>query len=282
MNSKQIVENIFKTNGIKWEIKDYNNYLDPKCKTSASIYSKLIRLYSNANNKTEYTILNSGIKDLLRMTIIIEYSEVISTIKKLRQSFPDLSGYINYKNSGYRGVHLNLKIDGIPCEIQLSPKIIVMGVDYLHTLHEKWRDFDSSSEMKFLIQREQEILNNNIQNKNNLLKSLNEEKNILKNKILEEQKDLELRNKTYNDIFNAANFPLYEEEITKAIYELNQIQEESLPLTNPTLINIFNKNLLSKGDIDKNKVKAVSDQLPQNIQLSQDKLINLVKNCLGL
>ena len=282
MNNRIIVENILNKNGIKWQLKEYKNYLNPNCKTAESIYSKLIRLYSEKKYKKEYTVITSGIKDLLRMTIIIEYSEVISTIKKLRKKFPDLSGYINYKDSGYKGVHLNLKIEGLPCEIQLSPTIIVMGVEYLHTLHEKWRDFNYNDEMELLTQKELEICNNNTQNKNYLLKEIEKEKNILQKKKNEEQKDLELRNKTYNDIFNAADFPLYEEEISKALSELNQQKKESLPLTNPILINICNKNMLTEEKLNKDKVKEVAKELHKNIETKQDILINLVNDCLNL
>jgi len=283
MDSKETVENIFKNNGIAWKVKEYNTYIDPKCKTAKSIYSKLTRLYNNSKNEKEYTVKSSGIKDLIRMTIITEYSEVIPIIQKLRQSFPDLSGYINYKESGYRGVHLNLKIDGLPCEIQLSPKIIVMGVEYLHTLHEKWRDFNSLRELEELTKRKQEILKDkNIQNKNKALKILSQKVLTLNNKIKEEAKDLELRNKTYNDIFNAASFPIYEKDIARTIYTLNRMKEDSSPLNNKILIDIFNKNLLSEGELDKNKVMKVSEELNKNLKLTQDKFVKLITNCLNL
>jgi len=283
MDSKETVENIFKNNGIAWKVKEYNTYIDPKCKTAKSIYSKLTRLYNNSKNEKEYTVKSSGIKDLIRMTIITEYSEVIPIIQKLRQSFPDLSGYINYKESGYRGVHLNLKIDGLPCEIQLSPKIIVMGVVYLHTLHEKWRDFNSLRELEELTKRKQEILKDkNIQNKNKALKILSQKVLTLNNKIKEEAKDLELRNKTYNDIFNAASFPIYEKDIARTIYTLNRMKEDSSPLNNKILIDIFNKNLLSEGELDKNKVMKVSEELNKNLKLTQDKFVKLITNCLNL
>ena len=283
MNCKEILEEIFRKNGIKQEIKEFDSYIDPKCKSAKSIYSKLIRLYSIKTNKTNFSVSNSGIQDLLRMTVIVEYSEVIPTIKKLKETFSDLTGYIKKKNSGYHGIHLNLKVDGIPCEIQLTPKIVVMAVDYLHTLHEKWRDFDSIKEMNLLKQRKLEILkNNNTKEKNKLLKSLEKEKTILLNKIKEEQTDFELRKKTYYDVFDVAKFSLYQNNIGITINKLNETNQESPLMSNIELINIFNINLLTNGQLDKNKVKQVAEQLETHIKHVQYKFVNLVKNCLLL
>jgi len=178
---------------------------------------------------------------------------------------------------------LNLKVDGIPCEIQLAPKIVVMAVDYLHTLHEKWRDFDSVKEMNILKKREYEILKNkNIQKKDKLLKSLEQEKRILRNKIKEEEKDFELRKKTYYDVFNVTNFSFYQDDIATAINKLNETSVESSIMSNIELINIFSINLLTNGNLDKNKVKQVAERLSNSIGDVQDKFINLVKKCLLL
>ena len=38
---RSIVEKVFKQNGIEWKVKDFENYIDPKCKTANSIYDKL-------------------------------------------------------------------------------------------------------------------------------------------------------------------------------------------------------------------------------------------------
>jgi len=283
MDCKEVLKDIFAKNGIKWQLKDFGDYVDPKCKTAKSIYSKLMRLYSVEKNKTNFSVSDSGINDLLRMTVIVEYNDVIPTIQKLKETFPELTGYLKIKKSGYRGIHLNLKVDGIPCEIQLAPKIVVMAVDYLHTLHEKWRDFDSVKEMNILKKREYEILkNNNIQKKDKLLKSLEQEKRILRNKIKEEEKDFELRKKTYYDVFNVTNFSFYQDDIATAINKLNETSVESSIMSNIELINIFSINLLTNGNLDKNKVKQVAERLSNSIGDVQDKFINLVKKCLLL
>lgn len=284
MDSKKIVENILKNNGVEWKVKDFDRYVDPKCKTATSIYSKLVRLYSNSDNKKEFTISNSGLKDLLRMTVIVEYSEIVDTIKKLKSIFPDLTGYLAFKDSGYCGIHLNLKIDGLPCEIQLAPKIVVMGVDYLHTLHEKWRDFDFYEELNELEKRKKEIINSDSSacEKKELLKLIDQEEFVLQSKIKEEKEDLELRKKTYGEIFNTAGLPIYQNDIMKAINELFEEKEDSLPLVNIEIINLFNENLLTDGKVDKYKVNQVTDKLLKNIELVQDKFVNLVKECLQL
>lgn len=284
MNSKKIVEDIFMRNGIEWDIKDFNSYINPKCKTLFSIYSKLKRLYSANDERIEFTLLNSGIKDLLRMTIIVEYSEVVSIVRKLREFFPDLTGYINNKDSGYRGVHLNLKIDGLPCEIQLTPKIVAMGVDYLHTLHKKWRDFDCYKELKMLEQKKQNIIFSDISDleKENLFKLLEKEDIILHNKINDERKDLELRKRMYSEIFNAAELSIYQNDIERMMEELRENKIESLSFSNSVLISAFNTNLLVDGEVNFDKVSQVIKEVSNYLEMGQDKLIELVKQCLQL
>ena len=249
MNNKQILQEIFNKNGIVWNIKEFNDYIDPKCKSAKSIYDKLIRIYSKDKNKDHYSINDSGIDDLLRMTIISEYSEVSSIINKLQKEFPDLSGYITIEKAGYRGVHLNLKIDGLPCEIQIAPQLVVMGVDYLHTLYEKWRNFDNTK--------------------------------ITDKKILEEErKDFHLRKKTYDELFKITKFEQYQKEISQTIERRNKSKKESLPLTNKHIIELLNINLLTNQEIDKEKVNLVAKKLSKSIISTQEKFVNLVKQSL--
>lgn len=283
VNSQKVLEDIFRKNGIEWEIKDFDNYVNPKCKTAKSIYSKLTRLYYATDDKSVFNISNSGITDLLRMTIIVEYEDVVQTIQKLKQNFPDLSGYLKNKASGYRGIHLRLKIDGVPCEIQLAPKIVVMAVDYLHSLHVKWRDFNYRREIDLLNQREQDILKLiNNQEKDELSDMLKLERKFLQNKYHEEEKDFELSKKTYDDVFDATNFSLYYDEIATAINKINEVSEKSSLLSDPKLVNIFNINLLTNGEYDQKKVKQVAELLSSSIEDIQDRFVNLVKECLLL
>lgn len=250
MNNKEILQEIFNKNGIVWNIKEFNEYIDPKCKSAKSIYDKLIRLYSKENTKENYSINDSGIDDLLRMTIISEYSEVPSIIDILKKEFPDLSGYITIEAAGYRGVHLNLKIDGLPCEIQIAPQLVVMGVDYLHTLYEKWRNFDNTK--------------------------------IKDTKILEEErKDFDLRKKTYDEIFEITKFEHYKEEISQVIEKIKKSRKDSLPLTNQYIINLLNMNLLTNQEIDKEKVTLVAEELSKSITSTQEKFVTSVKQIIG-
>lgn len=250
MNNKEILQEIFNKNGIVWDIKEFNDYIDPKCKTAKSIYDKLIRLYSKEKPKENYSINDSGIDDLLRMTIISEYSEVPSIIDKLQKKFPDLSGYITIEAAGYRGVHLNLKIDGLPCEIQIAPQLVVMGVDYLHTLYEKWRNFDNTKI---------------------------KDKNILE----EERKDFDLRKKTYDELFEITKFEQYQAEISQVIEIINTSKKESLPLTNQHIIELLNRDLLTNQEIDKEKVILVAEELSKSITSTQEKFVTTVKQTIG-
>lgn len=251
MNNKQILQEIFNKNGIVWEIKEFNDYIDPKCKSAKSIYDKLIRIYAKENKKEHYSMIDSGIDDLLRMTIISEYSEVPLIIDNLQKEFPDLSGYITIEKAGYRGVHLNLKMDGLPCEIQIAPQLVVMGVDYLHTLYEKWRNFDNTK--------------------------------IKDKKILEEErKDFHLRKKTYDELFEITKFEQYKDEIYQTIEKINKLKKESLPLTNQHIIELLNIDLLTNKEIDKEKVYLVAEKLSKSIISTQEKFVNLVKQSLNI
>lgn len=284
MYSKKIVQDIFNKNNIKWEVKDFGNYINPKCKTANSIYDKLFRLYNNKPNKKTFSIADSKIDDLLRMTIIVDYNKVTTTIKTLKENFPDLTGYLQIEKAGYRGVHLNLKVDGLPCEIQLAPKIVVMAVDYLHNLYEKWRSFDYNKEILLIEERENTILNSvsNEQEKLNQLNLLDNDKHILEEKRQQELKDFKIRNKTYNEIFDIAGFSNYQLKINNQLEKINK--EKSLPslLTDEKLSNILNTNLLTNGKLDKEKVKEVTELIELNVASYQEKFVKLVKECLNL
>lgn len=281
--SKTTVEKIFKKNGIKWDVKNFGTYVDPKCKTSNSIYNKLLRLYNN-QNKNSYSVMDSNIDDLLRMTIIVDYANVANTISVLKQQFPDLTGYLKIEAAGYRGVHLNLKIDGLPCEIQLAPKIVVMAVDFLHTLYEKWRSFNYETELAYLQKEELEILNGHISepDKTNQLNIIKFKMAELEVKKQHEAADFKLRNKTYAEVFAIAEFSKYQNVIQNQLNIINYKLVNSTALTNQKLLNILNKNLLTNGQLDKNKVKEVAELISQNIAPFQKKLVNSVKDCLGL
>lgn len=281
---KSIVENVLKNNGIKWEIKNFGKYIDPKCKTANSIYYKLFRLFSDEKNRTTYSVIDSKIDDLLRMTIIVDYSKVTSTIQVLKQNFPDLTGYMQIEKAGYRGIHLNLKIDGIPCEIQLTPKIVAMAVDYLHTLYEKWRNFDFEKELLNLEEKETEILKSKIDEQKKLhhLNEIFKRKNALELKKQEEANDFILRNKVYGEIYNIAEFLKYKDEIKEQIEKINNNKNQASQLTDMKLLNILNKNLLTNGQLDKNKVQRVAELISQNIKTYQDKLVFSVKESLNI
>lgn len=245
MNEKKLVQNILLENNINWDVKDFKEYVNPKCKSAKSLFDKLCRLYDN--NKVYYSISSSKIDDLLRMTIIVEYKDAVLTIKKLKKQFLDLSGYLQIEDAGYRGVHLNLKIDGIPCEIQLAPKIVVMTIDYLHTLYEKWRNHKPVN---------------------------NQEK-------LEEEKDFLIRNKIYGQIYNIAKFSIYKDDIQDELNIINKNKQESTQLVDKDLKALFDTNLLTDGILDKNKLEKISIQISNKLKSTQEKFINLVKSCVS-
>lgn len=265
MEEKEIVEKIFKENGIDWEVKNFGRFIDPKCKTASSIYDKLLRLYATGEKRENYTILNSNIDDLLRMTIVTEYKDAVNIINKLKSSFSDLTGYLQIEKAGYRGIHLNLKIDGVPCEIQLAPKLVVMAIDYLHTLYEKWRSFSVEVDI----------------NKNLGKREMVQERLISQEKVQEEKKDFALRNKVYGEIYKIAEFDKHKLNISLVLENLNKTKQESSSLKDAKLIEILNQDLLKEGKLDKEKIKSITMLLSKYLQPVQEKFVGLVKTSLN-
>lgn len=278
MTNKQIMESIFNKYGIEWQVKEFDEYINPKPKTVSSILSKMQRLYLKQNNKENFTFFNSGINDLLRITIITEYKDVVPLIKKIKELFKDTTGHFKIKNSGYYGVHLHFYLEGVPCEIQLAPQLLVMAIDYLHPYYAKWRDFNEEDEKKFLEIKRKEILKNpNEKEKNILLTRLEKEKQVLNTLLQEKHKDLVLRKKIYHEVYELTHFALYKKDIEEAFKEINEETMKRNSLTDETLLTLFNRNFIKNGRLDKEKIQYTAEELLPQLYPLQAKLINMVK-----
>ena len=278
MTDKERMEAIFKKYGIDWNVKEFNEFINPKPKSVSSILSKMQRLYNKKKNKNEFSFANSGINDLLRITIITEYDNAVSLIKKIKEVFKDTTGSFKIKNSGYYGIHLHFYLEGVPCEIQLAPKLLVMAIDYLHTYYEKWRDFNYEEEFALLEEKKKEIPKEpNEEKRNILIENWLEEKETWNKKISQKESDLKLRQKIYREVYEITEFDRFNKDIKKEFDRINEIQVESAPMTEENLIKSFNKNLLTHGLLDKDKVKNVAEELIPLLCPLQEKLIEIVK-----
>lgn len=274
------MEDIFKKYGIVWQVKEFEEYINPKPKSVPSITSKMQRLYNKTKNKNknEFTFAGSGINDLLRITIITEYENVVFLIEKIKEVFKDATGSFKIKNSGYYGIHLHFYLEGVPCEIQLAPKLLVMAIDYLHTYYEKWRDFNYEEEFALLEEKKKEIPKEpNKEKRNILIENWLEEKETWNKKISQKESDLKLRQKIYREVYEITEFDRFNKDIKKEFDRINEIQVASAPMTEENLIKSFNKNLLTHGLLDKDKVKNVAEELIPLLCPLQEKLIEIVK-----
>ena len=278
MTNKQIMEDIFRKYGIDWQVKEFKEYVNPKPKSVSSITSKMQRLYNKCKNKKEFTFAYSGINDLLRITIITEYENVVPLIKKIKEVFEDTTGSFKVKNSGYYGIHLHFYLEGVPCEIQLAPELLVMAIDYLHAYYEKWRDFNYDDEFLALEEKKKEILKElNEEKRNLLIENWMNEKEAWNKKIIQKEQDLKLRQRIYREVYQIIKFDDFSKEIKKEFDRINRVQMESTPMNDEKLINCFNKSLLTNELLDKDKVKNVAEELIPLLCPLQEKLIEIVK-----
>lgn len=278
MTNKEILETIFKKYNIVWNIKEFNEYINPKPKSVSSILSKMQRLFAKAGDVSLFTFGNSGINDLLRITIITEYKDVVFIIKKLKQVFKDMVGHFKIKNSGYCGIHLHFSLEGVPCEIQLAPELLVMAVDYLHLFYEKWRNFNEEEIFKTLEEQQKQILaNKDKEEQNDFYLQWKEQKEDFKSKLKEKAKDLELRQKIYQEVYTILQYNVYEEEIALALEQLNKKTVEKSSLKDKNLLLIFNTNLVQDGSLDLEKVREQAEKLLPLLEPLQQRLIAIVK-----
>lgn len=272
------MEDIFKKYNINWPVKEFKEYINPKPKSVTSIIEKMQRLYTKKENKQDFTFFNSGINDLLRITIVTEYKDVISIIKKVKELFPDTTGHIKIKNSGYYGVHLHFYLDGIPCEVQLAPELLVMAIDYLHTYYAKWRNFRLEDEEKFLEIKIKEIMKNpNEEERNRLLERCDVEKLALNHLLQEKEDDLKLRQKIYGEVYEITHFKDYKEEIAKVLEYINQTTLERTIIQDERLLEMFHTSLLNHTGLSNAKVRKIAEEILPLLCPMQEKLIHLVK-----
>ena len=198
--------------------------------------------------------------------------------KYIKEVFKDATGSFKIKNSGYYGIHLHFYLEGVPCEIQLAPKLLVMAIDYLHTYYEKWRDFNYEEEFALLEEKKKEIPKEpNKEKRNILIENWLEEKETWNKKISQKESDLKLRQKIYREVYEITEFDRFNKDIKKEFDRINEIQVASAPMTEENLIKSFNKNLLTHGLLDKDKVKNVAEELIPLLCPLQEKLIEIVK-----
>ncbi len=282
MKKSLIVQNLLKKNGIEWQVVKPEKFINPKCKTPESIYDKILRLYEKFPNRNSFSIIDSNIDDLLRMTIITEYNKMPKIIQKLKKQFLDLTGYIRNEKAGYYGIHLHLSMDGLPCEIQLVPEMVRMTMDCLHNFYVKWRSFDANTILNSIIIKKCEIKHRKltpIDKKIEILK-LKKEKNMLLLKVKEQKIELIKCNRIYKKVYKLSGFFKFRNKINNVLSSMGKDCWNFSEIKNVKLYKILNRNLITNGKINKQKVKATANLLEEFVQPIQEKLVFSIKQCL--
>ena len=278
MTNKEQLETIFKKYDIPWNIREFKEYINPKPKSVTSILGKMQRLYVKSGCPSVFTFESSGINDLLRITIIADYKDVVSLLKRIKETFKDATGHFKIKNSGYCGIHVHFSLEGVPCEIQLAPEMLVMAVDYLHLFYEKWRDFQEEEISTSLEEQQKLVLNCASKDEQEVLyRHWKEQEELFKEKLKEKEQDVEFRRSVYQEVYAFLQYDQYEEEIAFALEEMNKVKGKSSVLQDRDLLPLFCTNLVTNGNLDLEKVREISEKLLPLLEPRQKKLIALVK-----
>jgi|GEM_PF-5909061 len=230
-----------------------NIVIDPGAKTTDSILNNIERSFHSGRPT------NLGnISDLTRCSVIGEdLTQVKDYIKKLREQVPCLHGVIKkQKFSGYIGVHLHTKMNGIPGEIQYSTPLFYRVKSVADENYRRTRLYSSlieKSEREKLTKAEKIILEE-------------QRKDFERRRAMEARLFKMLREVTGID----GNLPEIERMIQ---YTLKQSAKDYLPLPHASILNDWRLITRgSKGKVDLNKLLKSTGILRPYIDIAQTEL----------
>ncbi len=284
MSSTPKLDNIFRYYGIEKPSKVFDSF-QGNAKSKTSIISKLKRKIE-MSRKTKFTV--ADIKDLSRCAVLLDsFSDAPQFIKELKNIFPDLKGDISRNINGYKGVHLNISVNGVTAEIQISTKEAWPYKVASEEYYAKWRDFDADAEESELQQKqfrleslkEEYQSNPNAELKTeitNLSKEIFSLHNEFNGKISLKNNELQDTQEMFDELFTSSDFNIAEREIETLLlsYDLQEANEAEITEQAKS-----NKNVLStpialsedgKVDIEKN-----SSLLDNCIEIANAAQINL-------
>ena len=233
--------------------------VNPGAKSINSLLDKVIRNIDN-DGKTNFDFTN--VPDMARCTLICNsYEDAPKLISQLKSVFPDLSGYISRCQNGYRGIHLNVSINGVTAEIQIcTPKAYEYG-QAAENIYAKWR--------KFSPKQQQEVINNEKQKLNN--PNLSEEQKIevktniarLEAQFKSDLKSMALEYGITNDLFaelhSNSGFKENESKIEAQLLSF-ELENKQKPKINSKLTRKF--NIINGKDDEEDALRYINSIYP--------------------
>lgn len=252
-----------------------------KAKTADSIFDKVVRNVEQNNKDRDFVVAN--ISDLSRCAVVFEnYGEIQSFILKLKQTIPQIDGYISRHPNGYRGIHLNFTLDGIKTEIQLTTHKAWEYAQATEKIYAKWRSVDFAKIQEEIHQLEIERANAQDPELQNSLTKQISKKSI---EMLELQNKMDFDNDMTRDVYKELNsdgeFDKYVSNIesTLLMFKLSKSEEPAVEIPKE-----FNEKFSLTEDFKVDKEEAIKkiEKCCKYTDNVQTKLISLVQKAIDI
>lgn len=171
--------------------------VSPGAKSKESLLDKVKR---NIELDGNHNFTLSWVGDLARCSVLCEsYKDIPKVILQLKKTFPDLSGYISRCPNGYRGIHLNININGINTEIQLCTPKAFEYAQAAENIYTKWRSLNPKQMQEEITELEQQLKNLNLPQEKR--EELEQSIKARKKEIIEKQKQKAYEYKRTDELF---------------------------------------------------------------------------------
>lgn len=277
------IEEFYSQVDVEREALPTEDIVDPGAKSIKSLTDKVVRNIEMFNNPN-YTL--SKIGDMSICSILFDsYSEMPRFLMQLKEYIPEVTGYISRFNNGYRGVHLNFKIDGVNVEVQLSSRDAWAVNKATEPIYVKWRNFDKVKDFAEIVSLQSEIdsLINETDMKDmpiDMLETLAEKQQVLedkrkafKNNVSEQAREMNLCKDLYRELHEGvekSDFHEFENQIESILYSFS-VKDKS---KGNVQHDFFNETFsTADGKANAEKIKAAAEKVNNLASQVQNNLI---------
>lgn len=251
--------------------------VSPGAKSKESLLDKIKR---NIELDGNHNFTLSYVGDLARCSILCEfYKDIPKIILQLKKTFLDISGYISRCPNGYRGIHLNTKINGINTEIQLCTPKAYEYAQAAENIYTKWRSLNPKQMQEEINELEQQLKNLDLPQEKQ--EELEQSIKVRKKEIIEKQKQKAYEYKRTDELFKELHSDgEFEKECGKIesyllSFRVNENGETTK--SNPILLEHFQTE---DGKVDKESAISQIDRVYPIAEQAQEILISKVKEML--
>lgn len=259
-------------------LKKDTGVVDPKAKSEESLLDKVKRNIEMGRKNKDFVL--GDIPDMARCTIICDsYESMPERIQQLKSVFPNMTGYISRCPNGYRGVHLNIMVEGIKAEIQLcTSKSFEYGQAAEH-IYKKWRSFSPENFSKQELREKIAAGEFQPSEKVSEMLSSGDEKNIDAKLLIElsaEQKEEYAETeRLFEELHSDGSFRGSEREIESLLLSYKASAAKTESRVNPKFLKKFAVD--GMGRVDTQKAKKYIMRVHKDTTQIQSKFIDLVK-----